>query len=226
MAPVSLNVRARRSQGSIRTVSLTPPGVSTNYIMNHIIDDLVDGCLQGFKCVDAFGKTVHCFFKVTGFIADYPASSAILNLTGHTSFAPCTHCAFYFNRWAHSSKYSYSSSITSRNSTFMRTQHRTHSIRSSRLSKTEAQFLGMSLGDENMLHHDGFSPLLKFCAKHNELLASSPGIHNLESHELDGYSLNIVAPDHLITGLMKGVLLCSFIQLDDEHKRTHLQLRL
>lgn len=226
MSPASMHIRSRKSQASVRTVSLTPPDVSTNYIMNFIIDDLVEGSVNGFTCVDALGETVRCFLEVVGFIADYPASSAVLDLTGHNSYAPCTHCSFHFNRWSHSSKFAYTTSITSRNSSYRRTQQRTESIRSAGLTKEQAKCLGMSLGDESLLQWDGMCPLLKFCSALNARLSISPAPTNTHCHALDGYSLNIIAPDHLITGLMKGVLLCSFIQLDDDFCRLRVQLLL
>ena len=95
MSPAGLHIRSRRSQASIRTLSLTPPGVSTNFILDKIIDDLVEGSIIGFSCIDAFGAKVRCFIEVVGYLADYPASSAALDVTGHNSFAPCTHCTFF-----------------------------------------------------------------------------------------------------------------------------------
>ena len=40
----------------------------------------------------------------------------------------------------------------------------------------------------------------------------------------DGYSLNLIAPDHLLTGLFKGVLTITFIQLPSDEARDKLQI--
>ena len=42
MSPAGFNIRSRRMQASIRTISLTPPGVTTNFILDYIIEDLVE----------------------------------------------------------------------------------------------------------------------------------------------------------------------------------------
>ena len=56
MSPSSLHIRSRRGQSSIRTVSLTPPGVSTNYVFEFLIEDLFHVSTHGLDCIDAFGE--------------------------------------------------------------------------------------------------------------------------------------------------------------------------
>ena len=46
MSPSGLHVWSRRSQYSIRTVSLTPAGVSTSSIIDFLVDDLVIGSID------------------------------------------------------------------------------------------------------------------------------------------------------------------------------------
>ena len=43
---------------------------------------------------------------------------------------------------------------------------------------------------------------------------------------VDGYDLNIIAPDHLLTGLTKGVLTVVFLQLANETERIKVQISL
>lgn len=49
ISPASLHLDWRRSQASVRTLSLSPSGLWTNYILHYIIDDLVQGYLEGFQ---------------------------------------------------------------------------------------------------------------------------------------------------------------------------------
>ena len=98
MSPSSLNVNSRRSQASIRTVSLTPVGVSTNAVCDFIIDDLVTCSIDGVECIDALGEKLKLFFDKTRFLGDYPAASAVVDLKDHMSTAPCTKCGFTCNK--------------------------------------------------------------------------------------------------------------------------------
>ena len=141
MLPRSFHVRSRRNQACIRTISLTPPGVSTNSVIDFIINDLVHGSIEGFECTDAFGENVKVFFDVLGFIGDYPAATAVVDLKGHTALAPCGHCGFTLNRSEHLSTYAYTTSIHSCNSSFRRTQDRTNSVRAAQLSQLHLKYV-------------------------------------------------------------------------------------
>ena len=130
LSPSGLNVRFRRSQSCIRTVSLTPPGVSTISVLDSIIDELVSGSISGFECFDAFGERVRVYLDVMGFLGDYPASSAVVDLKRHNATASCTPWGFTFNKIMDMYIYAYSTSITSNNNEYMPTQERIESLRS------------------------------------------------------------------------------------------------
>ena len=226
MSPSSFHVRSRRSQSTIKTISVTPPGVSTNAAIDLIIDDLVRGSIDGIDCIDAFGKRVRVFIDVMGFIGDYPASFSVIDCKGHNATAPCTHCAFVFNKGSYDSTYAYTTSVTSCNTSYRRSQARTESLRELGLLNYHHKCLGMSTLNEESIIGSGSCPLLKFALIYNasleertESFASLP----FQSFRKNGYSLNIVAPDHLITGLFKGLLLIIFIQLPEE-SRIQLQI--
>ncbi len=224
MSPSSFHTRSRRSQSTIRTISLTPAGVSTNSVIDFLIDDLVRGSIDGIDCVDAFGQIVRVFFDVMGFIGDYPASSAVVDLKGHNATAPCTHCGFTFNKSTGVSTFAYITSITSCNTAYRRSQSRTESIREAGLSDYQHKFLGMSVIDQKDFRNCDACPLLKFASVHNEALSNHVCALPFETFDKDGYTLNLVAPDHLITGLFKGVLLIIFMQLPDDDARDRLQI--
>ena len=86
MTPAGFSVKSKRSQKTIRTLAVTPSGVSSNHILDFIIDDLVGGSLDGFPCTDPSGNAARCFFDIIGFVADYPASSGVVDVLGHMAF--------------------------------------------------------------------------------------------------------------------------------------------
>ena len=216
MNPSSMNIRSRRSQCSIRTISLTPPGVSTNSVIDLIIEDIVNGSISGFECIDAFGKHVVVFFDIIGFIGDYPAASAVLDVLGHTAISPCTHCSFVRNNSPGMSMYAFTTSITSSNSTYRRSQKRTFSARTRGLTGVQCKLLGLKQMTVLDTLKSGSSPLLTLASVFNRELVSREHIAApFPLAQLDGYCMNLIAPDHLITGIFKGVLTATFLQLDD-----------
>ena len=226
MSPSSLHIKSRRSQTSIRTVSLTPPGVSTNEVLHFLIEDLVTGSLDGFICTDAFGERVTVFFDIMGFIGDYPASSGVVDLRGHNAIAPCTVCGFTYNNDNVHSKYASTTSVHSRNSSYRRTQSRTESVRAAGITKMDCKCIGMSFSSSDNYLQSSACPLLNLAARCNSHLQTSSDVPDFSSFKMDGYQLNIVAPDHLISGLFKGVLTIVFIQLTKEDIRDNLQILL
>ena len=143
MSPSSLNVKSRRSQSSVRTVSLTPAGVSTNSVLEFIIEDLVVGSIDGFDCIDAFGEKVKVFFDIMGFLGDYPAASAVVDLNGHMATAPCTLCGFTFNKNPGMSTYAFTTSINCCHTAYRRSQERTSSIRAAGVTTHQSKCLGV-----------------------------------------------------------------------------------
>ena len=126
MKPSDLSIGSQRCSSAVRTITLTPSGMSTNYVFDEIISDIVDGSSKGFDMVDPFGDRVLVFLQMIGFVADYPASSAVLDVMNHNSRAPCTHCTFRYNTdhnaeiEDHTEKcYSYDTTTT-----FMNSSHR------------------------------------------------------------------------------------------------------
>lgn len=224
MSPSSLNVKSRRSQSTIRTVSLTPAGVSTNTVFDFIIPDLVNGSLHGFFCVDAFGNRVKVFFDIMGFLGDYPAASAVVDLKGHNGLAPCSHCGFLCDKSSGSSTYAYTTSVTCRSSAFRRSQERTFSVRSAGLSIYHNKCLGMKEIEADQYLTSHTCPLLKLASTYNKSLEDYDDVLPIAAVKKDGYELNLVAPDHLISGLFKGVLTIIFVQLQSDSAREQVQI--
>lgn len=225
MSPSGFNIRARRSQSTIRAVSLTPSGISTNLVFEYIIKDIVDGSVSGIESIDAYGNDVLIFLEITGFVGDYPASSAAIDVKGHTSSTPCTHCTFPRQVLMGSSMYAYATVFHSGHSAYRRSQKRSFSVRAFGLSKTVAKNLGMKVYDSSDNCLKGKRPLLNLADSFNAAISSSNRHEdNLDLHRFDGYDANIIAPEHLITGLFKGLLTLCFIHIPDDESRHKLTI--
>lgn len=226
MNPSSFHVRSRRSQLTIRTISVTPAGVSTNSVISFIIDDMVKGCTDGFVCFDAFGERVTVFLDILGFVGDYPASTAVVDLKGHNALSPCTVCGFTINNSPWLTTYAFTTSITSRHSAYRRTQQRSLSLREVGLTADQGKVLGMSSLKIDEVTNTDQCPLIRFACKHNEQMKDSDVAPGLPSCKKDGYALNLIAPDHMFTGLFKGLITIVFLQLPNELARDKVQISL
>lgn len=60
--PLNLPLKVRQSSKAVRVLALTPPGVSTNSVLEEIIPDIVEGCTQGFEAVTPDGETIQIFW--------------------------------------------------------------------------------------------------------------------------------------------------------------------
>jgi len=98
------------------------------------------------------------------------------------------------------------------------------SLRAAGLTTDEHKFLGMkSVQSEHVNTFSSF-PILKLSAVHNEAVRRCADKPPFQMFPMDGYTLNLVAPDHLITGLCKGVLTITFMQLESDAERGKLEM--
>lgn len=156
-----------------------------------------------------------------GFIGDYLASYVVFGHMGHNATAPCTHCGFMFNKSVGTSIVAHSTSLNSCNSAYRRTKDRKMSLREADLTANGHKCLGMTLNNIPNFISSGAAPLLSFASQHNACLKER---HNSKLFENDGYTRNLVAPDHLITDLFKGLLTIIFIDLADDYVTDNLQI--
>lgn len=80
MLPSDLPIDKKGFVLSIKTISLTPPGVVTNLIFNAIIPDIIFGTLDEYDCWDIDEENVSVFTDVCGFLTICPAHSRVLNV--------------------------------------------------------------------------------------------------------------------------------------------------
>lgn len=62
-AAFSLPFCQRRSSFLAQTVSLTPPGASTNQIFDALLLDTLTGAISGFDCINARGQNAKEFLR-------------------------------------------------------------------------------------------------------------------------------------------------------------------
>lgn len=208
MLPLGITPRLRTVAGSIRKLSLTPAGISTNHILSHIINDIVKGTTEGFKDLDSEGNCVTIFLDVVGYIADYPALSEAIDVLGHTSNVPCHLCFFqkYDQSGARGADYGYATDIVSSNLIFCRYRDRTLALREAGLSDNEFRQLGLH---DTKTFESKLNPLEELSTRMEEARPLVPKTQHgvpVVPAIFDVYRSCIIAPDHLFLGLAKDAI--------------------
>lgn len=225
ISPSSFHIRSRRSQTYICTLSVTPAAVSTNAVTTDLISDLASGSIDKLKCVDFLGEQVKVFFNIIGFIEDYPASTAVVYLKSHTATALCTCCGFTFSKVSCQSAFAYATLVHSCTTLHKRSQYWAMLLRELGHSKADIKCLGMNVADAPDFINSGHCQLLKFEFSYNDALQNSQQAQLFKAFVEDAYDLRLIAPDHLITGPLTGMLTIVFIQLQSDEERDKLQIQ-
>ena len=167
LLPLSIPSWHRYGTESIRVLSLTPPGVSTNEAISAITDDIVRCSSEGVQVAMMDASQVTLFLDVVGYIGDYPAMAHLLDVTGVTGKAPCNFCTFERASTGdleeddgsriEGSRYAYSSALHSGNLSFRRTRRRMELARQT-VTVDDLQRLGLKAMSDEMrealpLHH-------------------------------------------------------------------------
>lgn len=220
--PLSMPLESRRSTSSVRIISLTPPGVSTNEVLHYVIDDIVNATVNGIIGCTPQAQLVRIFMDVVGFVGDYPASSKTVDLIGHVGSAPCTLCSFRRlpARLAQGSRFRYTTEVHANHFSFLRQAERHNSLIESNVNDNDANRLGLI---QNYRVSDHSCTLIYLQQALNKKLDSIPVTEEgnpVVSGLFDPYSSNIGAPDHLLTGLSKDVLNASYRSLPSNTLRT------
>ena len=213
--PLGYSPEQRRNTPSVRLISLTPPEVSMNEVLQFIVDDIVQGSIHGLQARTPDGIDVRVFLELVGFVGDYPAAASVIDVVGHVGRAPCSLCSF---RRLHKSKaegstHGYTTEVHANHSGFMRMAERHQSLRDSDINGKDANVLGMirkiRLRGKRcplMEIHDRLEQDRALVPKKSEGTQVVPAL-------LDPHRCNFVAPDHLLTGLAKNILNTAFLSL-------------
>jgi hypothetical protein len=156
--------------------------------------------------LDPSGSPVTIFIDFLGYIGDYPAVTAALDVLGHNTRAPCHLCSFVRQDRIGAGSlnyYGYTSSVHSRATSFCRWIDRTRSVRAVGNSQ-DLSLLGFKPDfDEKNYPLHALSVALR-AARDNIPITSCglPVVLGL----FDPYRSAIVAPDHLLFGMAQDVL--------------------
>lgn len=219
MLPVGLEQSWRTTPASIRVISLAPPGVQKNKVLQAVIPDIVRGTVHGFEAMDPFGRKVRVFLDVVGFEGDYPEAAAVMDTLGHVGNAPCTLCSFRKKKNGDGTKHAYTSQVHNKRLAFARFSDRIDQLRMAGISNEEARLLGFKSGNIDVTRLYPMVALAQELAKvHNHVPKNTDGVP-VVSAIFDTYSNNFVAPDHLLTGIAHDLLTVCFESLDSDEVR-------
>ena len=212
--PLGIPPWQRNGVHSIRIIGLTPAGVSSNVIINNIIEDIVRCSSEGVEVSMPDDTNVTLFLDVVGYIGDYQAMVHLLDVTGVSGLAPCNFCTFHRGDVSASddtvetsheqSNYAYSCAIHSGNLSYRRTKKRMEQWRLV-ADAEELQHVGLrKLSADDILKlplHNLSNALEKVSARVPRLPNGEPVV----PCSFDPYLNCIVAPDHLFLGVGQDI---------------------
>ena len=206
LLPVGMSLKARSSRTAVHVISLTPPGVSTNEVILDIIPDIVKGAKDGVVGTMPCGRQVTIFLDIVGYIADYPVAAAPLDVLGHMGDSPCTHCNIRKFKKSGASTMGYTTNIHALNNASVRCGERHNALRQTEFSDRDANFLGMKPKSHVT---DRSCPLLalqrRLSSVQSDIPLNSEGMRVVPAM-FDAYLSNLIAPDHLLTGLARNII--------------------
>jgi hypothetical protein len=195
MIPMGIPPSKRSGYGAVRYIGLTPQ-VSSNEILQYIIQYIVKCSTTGVRGVDPWGNPVTIFVDVLGYIGDYPAVTDSLYSLGHNSRAPCHLCSFIRQDRIVPTDLPYygcTTSVHSKATSFCRSNDRMKILREENTATQELNTLGFQPTfdvTENSLH------VLSEALKEARYLVpltngGAPAVQAL----FDPYRSSVVAPD-------------------------------
>ena len=206
LLPVGMSLKARSSRTAVHVISLTPPGVSTNEVMLDIIPDIVKGAKDGVVGTMPCGRQITIFLDIVGYIAEYPAVAAPIDVLGHVGDSPCTHCSIRKFKQSGASTMGYTTNIHALNDASVRCGERHNALRHVEFSDRDANFLGMKPTSHVT---DRSCPLLalqtRLSSVQSDIPLNSEGMRVVPAM-FDAYLSNLIAPDHLLTGLARNII--------------------
>ena len=233
MLPLNLPLRNRSGAGSVRVLSLTPPGVSSNNVFRVLIPDILRCTTEGIRMKDFFGNEITAFVDIVGYIGDYPAVTHTLEVLAQNAGTPCHLCTFrnYSEKRIGESDYAYTTKNHSRNSAFCRDHDRMESIRHDLVSEEDFQYVGLKSRPQTCSSVDAGSSIespdyLPLHHLSRELRNARERVPLTENGErvlpaiFDRYRSAVVAPDQLLAGHSQDVLNAALSVFQKKQRRT------
>lgn len=226
LLPLGLSSQSSKSPSAARVISLVPNGQEPNDVLNIVVDNVLDGSLNGFQTTDAYNRKVHCFLDMVAFFGDSPAAAAVSDVKVHTANALCTSCTFTRKRGSTRSDYMFSSDIHSRRLSHSRMDVRSDILRRHNLSDEMRVRLGMKCATEE---ESNSLPMVRFSSEMNSLQSkvytTAEGLPVIPP-VFDSHTNVPPVPDHLLTGLINNTLNFYFLCLPTDEKRREFEIEL
>ena len=199
----------RQSSAGVRVLTLVPKLQNVNKVIMAILDDIFEGMVHGFPCINPFGEEIVVYTDMCAVFADYLKMSSITNTAGHSSTCFCTYCRVPRSVSNIGPVYTYSTLTHCRNEAFMRTDEKIDILLSLPLSKKSKQKLGLkttSPDEAKNIPLVYFSQYLKGQENFSDLTTTDRPVPIV----FDSTLSTAVAPDHLLSGLIATVLEACF----------------
>lgn len=189
-------------------------------VFDFILKNVLTVSVQGVEAVDYNGDKCRVFLEIVGFVAYYPASFHVLDVLNHNAHCTSTHCVFPCRSKGSFLRYTYLSNFHSSNSCYSLGISKTvFCLRMQTVWKEEGREMGIRTGDISDLLRSGRSTLFKMSLILSKLQTCIPLHHSghpIVGGLFDGYTNNIIWPDHPRTGIGKCPLETCFLEIDNE----------
>lgn len=159
MLPLSLRFCRKRSSSSIRTVSLTAPGIWTIQILNAVIPDMIAWTNNCFDSIDHQAQIAKVLLDMVEILENYPATSQVWHVMMLRVGAPCTHCSFWSKTCKDGPEYAYNTKMNYHSRSFSRNSSCTVEFHPSAMTKKDADYLAMKSGAADGMQESGRYPM-------------------------------------------------------------------
>ncbi len=213
---LNLPAQARASSSAVRIVSVTPPGVKSDVVLERLKDDIIRGMTDGFVDIDANGEKRRIFLDLVGFIGDTPALNAALDVLGHNSTS-CCHLCRYSRRSSTLVGSRYTACTSHGNvSGLARGYHQHRAVRDCSPGPEPCRLLGMK--HEETYSNSVIHNLRQEMMVEKKSVPTSGSIPVVPG-DLDPYRASLIAPDHLLTGHLRDCINLAFRLLPSKKHR-------
>ena len=220
--PAGLPHQARTTCTCVCTLTVSPDGLDSNAVLRYIVDDIVEGTVNGVESYDAHGRKVKIFLDNISELNDTPAQASGNDVMGHIADSFCAFCAARKRKGLQAPPICYSSSIHSRRPSLMRCDDRMKEIRASPVHEEVRQHLGTNCSTESEAQQR---------IKRRIAIALQSNLSKMKVNDkgdcvvdfyYDSYQSAAVAPDHLFKGLITNALTVCFDTVEDDEMRSHI----
>ena len=215
--PVSLTGASSRSKNIIHPISIIPDYLRTKELLKLVVEDIARFTLHKISGFDPDGNPTVIFLDTVGYIADFKETADGVDTLSHSGSAGCNLCSFrrFEGNAGNSSLFAYTTNINSHDASSKRSAERHKQLRDNGISEKQCSFLG--LNSSSRPQKEIYPPLVL----HDLLRKEIDYLHPIK-HHFDAFD-NIVAPDHLLVGLIRNALRVLFSSLETKSEKQALR---